>query len=137
LIGMRSHDSIQEATTAPYLDATHASPPLNLVEQYDGCIMGSSETNVEGQQFSLRFNSTPSSLLVTASSGGSGHGQLIWRAGALWIVEPPNNIATVPLYMTTIGWNLGSRVLLASPVTKTSTQTMKITYTLNLPVVVP
>lgn len=67
-------------------------------------------------------------------------GQIIWMDGALSGYLGPrrhsSGSSSVMFCNAHVGWNLGSRLLLPSAITKTSSNTMKITYTTNFPTVV-
>jgi hypothetical protein len=64
--------------------------------------------------------------------------QLVYADGGLYLVgtganNAVNTTSNLVWGAHRIGYNLGSRVLLASPRTKTGTQTMKITYDVTIP----
>jgi hypothetical protein len=87
----------------PYFNAPAGAPRLNLI-QCSG--LGSSQT-----------------INMFYRSG------TVWL-GSTWATSPTNWTA---MGYSDAGWNLGSRVLLGSPVTKANTQTMKIKYDITLP----
>ena len=69
-------------------------------------------------------------------NGGS---YLAWIDGKLQMAMSPMRISSseaVVVGHAEMGWNLGTRALLGSPVTKTSSNTMKLTYQIDLPQVV-
>lgn len=84
-----------------------------------------------------RFNTSFSSFSGDATAYGvhqrSGYASLFWANGVLNTQGSAyiNNAYTISV--AEVGFNLGSRILLPSPMTKTSSQTMKITYTVTMP----
>lgn len=129
VIGLRQINSVNEVSTTPYASASRSCPPLSLIETGDSYVLGNLSTNVGvGRAQTAGFN-----VFQMGTTGVT----LMWRNSALWISNAPPTNGLVPFWGGPIGWNLGSRVLLGAPITKTSAQTMKITYTLNLPTVVP
>jgi hypothetical protein len=144
LIGSRSADRANETITAPYAAANKASPNLNLIEYQSMTIMGGSIAPSGFSQPQDRSNFITAATWFMSYQSTGQEGFLMWRNGRLWMggagISPIPGVGldgTVPLFIAPVGYNLGSRVRLASPYTKTAALTMKITYTLNIPTAVP
>lgn len=83
------------------------------------------------------FTFGTTSPTFTSPTHGMAWTGLAWYDGKLFLTGgnlAGNTASDKILYgWAEAGWNLGSRVLLGSPSTKTSSQTMKITYNVTLP----
>ena len=68
-----------------------------------------------------------------------GYSYLAWIDGKLQMAFAPYRTSSSEAVVcghAEMGWNLGTRALLGSPVTKTSSNTMKLTYQIDLPQIV-
>lgn len=130
-------------STTAYTTEVGTSPFTGTQGRHAGGIMEAialSRNTTEGNEPEL------SNLQGNALFGGvypmaGSSTELSWYSSGLWSFSNALH-QTSPIYssmLTTaceVGWNLGSRVLLASDVTKTSSNTMKVTYEITLPDIV-